>query len=112
MELTPREIFKAMNDKHENLKDCEGMVVAPVAVHTHTYTAQDGAEHQVLVIKNGHDGKFYKTEVKAFIEKFMKYMESFGALPDSEKPDIVIVINQSKKGNRYVNFDLVDSDDD
>lgn len=111
MELTPRELFKAMNDKHENLKDCEGMIVSPVAVHTHTYTAQDGSEHQVLVIKNGHDGKFYKTEVKAFIEKFLKYEESFGALPDEEKPDIVIVINQSKKGNRYVNFDLVDTDD-
>ena len=110
MELTAKELFKAMNDKHENLKDCEGMIVAPVAVHTHTYTAQDGTEHSVLVIKNGHDGKFYKTEVKAFIEKFLKYEEAFGALPDAEKPDIVIVINQSKKGNRYVNFDLVDKD--
>lgn len=110
MDLTPCELFKAMNDKHENLKDCEGMIVSPVAVHTHTYTAQDGTEHQVLVIKNGKDGKFYKTEVKAFIEKFLKYEESFGSLPDAEKPDIVIIINQSKKGNRYVNFDLVDND--
>ena len=107
MELTRLELFKAMNDKHENLKDCEGMIISPVAVHTHTYTAADGSEHSVLVIKNGKDGKFYKTEVKAFIEKFMKYMESFGDLPDEEKPDIVIVINQSKKGNKYVNFDLM-----
>lgn len=107
MELTRAELFKAMNDKHENLKDCEGMVVSPVAVHTHTYTAADGTEHSVLVIKNGKDGKFYKTEVKAFIEKFMKYMEAFGDLPDDEKPDIVITLNQSKKGNRYVNFDLI-----
>ena len=107
MELTRAELFKAMNDKHENLKDCEGMILAPVAVHTHTYTASDGSEHSVLVIKNGKDNKFYKTEVKAFIEKFMKYMEAFGDLPDEEKPDIVIVLNQSKKGNKYVNFDLV-----
>ena len=107
MELTKMELFKAMNDKHENLKDCEGMIISPVAVHTHTYTAADGTEHSVLVIKNGKDGKFYKTEVKAFIEKFMKYMEAFGDSPDEEKPDIVIVLNQSKKGNRYVTFDLV-----
>lgn len=107
MELTPMELFKAMNDKHENLKNCEGMIISPVGVHTHTYTGTDGTEHQVLVIKNGKDGKFYKTEVKAFIEKFMKYMESFGSLPDEEKPEIVIVLNVSKKNNKYVNFDLV-----
>lgn len=110
MELSAKELFKAMNDKHTNIRDCEGMIVSPVAVHTHTYTAQDGSEHQVLVIKNGHDGKFYKTEVKAFIEKFLKYEEAFGALPDEEKPDIVIILNTSKKGNRYVTFDLVDKD--
>ena len=108
MELTRAELFKAMNDSHTNFKDCEGMVVAPVAVHTHTYTASDGSEHSVLVIKNGKDGKFYKTEVKAFIEKFLRYQGAFGDLPDEEKPDIVIVMNQSKKGNRYVNFDLID----
>ena len=107
MELTRAELFKAMNDKHTNLKDCEGMIISPVAVHTHTYTAADGSEHAVLVIKNGKDNQFYKTEVKAFIEKFMKYEEAVGDLPDDEKPDIVVVLNQSKKGNRYVNFDLV-----
>ena len=109
MELTRAELFKAMNDKHTNLKDCEGMIISPVAVHTHTYTATDGSEHSVLVIKNGKDGLFYKTEVKAFIEKFMKYMEAFGDLPDEEKPEITIVLNQSKKGNKYVSFDLIDN---
>ena len=107
MELTRTELFKAMNDKHTNLKDCEGQIIAPVAVHTHTYTAQDGSEHSVLVIKDGKTGEFFKTEVKAFIEKFIKYQEAFGDLPDEEKPEIVIKVNQSKKGNRYVNFDLV-----
>lgn len=107
MELTRAEVFKAMNDKHTNLKDCEGMIIKPVAVHTHTYTAGDGSDHAVLVIKNGRDGEFYKTEVKAFIEKFTKYLEAFGDLPDDEKPEIVIVLNVSKKGNKYVNFDLV-----
>lgn len=107
MELTRTELFKAMNDKHTNLKDCEGMIISPVAVHTHTYTASDGTEHAVLVIKNGKDGEFYKTEVKAFIEKFLKYQEAFGDCSDEEKPEIKIVMNVSKKGNKYVNFDLV-----
>ena len=107
MELTAAEKFKAMNDKHTNLKDCEGRAISPVAVVTYTYTGTDGSEHSVLVIKDGKSGEFFKTEVKAFIEKFMKYMDAFGALPDDEKPDIIIVINTSKKGNRYVNFDLI-----
>lgn len=108
MELTPKELFKAMNDKHTNLKDCEGLIIKPVACHTHQYTGTDEKEHTVLVIKNGKDGQFYKTEVKAFIEKYLKYEESFGHLPDEDKPEIVIVINTSKKNNKYVNFDLVD----
>lgn len=111
MELTRIELFKAMNDKHTNLKECDGMIISPVAVHTHSYTASDGTEHQVLVIKNGKDGKFYKTEVKAFIEKFIKYMEAFGDCPDEEKPEIVIVMNKSKKGNQYVTFDLVTAEE-
>lgn len=109
MELTQMELFKAMNDRHKNLKECEGMIISPVAVHTYTYTAADGSQHSVLVIKNGKDGRFYKTEVKAFIEKFLKYQEAFGDVPDEEKPDIVIVINVSKKGNKYVNFDLAEN---
>ena len=109
MELTKMELFKAMNDRHENLKDCEGMIISPVAYHTHTYSDADGKEHAVLVIKDGKTGKMYKTEVKAFIEKFLKYDEAFGDAPDSEKPDIVIILNTSKQGNRYVNFDLMPS---
>ena len=106
MELSRQQLFSAMNDKHDNLKDCEGLVIQPVATHIHTYTATDGSEHSVLVILNGKDGKFYKTEVKAFQEKFLKYLEAFGDLPDEEKPEIIIKLNVSKKGNKYVNFDL------
>ena len=111
MELTKMELFKAMNDKHTNLKDCEGMIISPVAYHTHQYADADGKVHSVLVIKNGKDGKMYKTEVQAFIEKFLKYDEAFGESSDEEKPEIVIVLNTSKKGNKYVNFDLVDTGD-
>ena len=109
MELTKMELFKAMNDRHKNLKDCESQIISPVAHHTHTYSGADGKEHAVLVIKDGKTGQMYKTEVKAFIEKFLKYDEAFGDAPDSEKPDIVIILNTSKKGNRYVNFDLMPS---
>ena len=109
MELTKMELFKAMNDKHTNLRDCEGMVISPVATHTHQYCDADGKMHSVLVIKNGKDGQMYKTEVSAFIEKFLKYEEAFGDEPDENKPDIVIVLNTSNKGNKYVNFDLVNA---
>ena len=108
MELTGIQKFKAMNDKHTNLRDCEGLLIAPVAFHTHQYQDADGKDHTVLVIYNGLDQTMYKTEVMAFIEKFMKYDESFGTMPDEEKPKIQIVINTSKKGNRYVNFELVE----
>ena len=37
------------------------------------YSDADGKLHNVLVIKNGLDGQMYKTEVSAFIEKFLKY---------------------------------------
>lgn len=107
MELTRLELFKAMNDRHTNLKECEGLIIKPVAYHTHQYSDADGKMHSVLVIKNGIDGVMYKTEVQAFIEKFLKYDEAFGEEPDENKPDIVIVLNTSKKGNKYVNFDLV-----
>ena len=109
MELTKLELFKAMNDKHTNLKDCEGLVISPVAYHTHQYSDADGKLHSVLVIKDGKSGEMYKTEVQAFIEKFLKYDEAFGEEPDDQKPDIVIVLNISKKGNKYVNFDLVNA---
>lgn len=110
MELTGIQKFKAMNDKHENLKDCEGMIIKPVAYHIHNYEDTKGKEHTVLVILNGHDQKMYKTEVAAFIEKFTKYDDSFGDMPDDEKPDIVVTILTSKAGNRYVGFDLVEAE--
>ena len=109
MNLTPVEIFKAMNGTGiTNVKECEGLVIKPVAFHTHQYESQDGKEHTVLVIKNGKDDKMYKTEVQAFIKKFLAYDEAFGQLPDEQKPDIVIQLQTSKKGNSYVNFDVID----
>ena len=51
----------------------------------------------------------YKTEVKAFIQKFMQYLEAFGDEADESKPDIIITLNTSKKNNKYVNFDLIEA---
>ena len=107
-ELTRAEIFKAMNDRHVNIKEMDGQEIHPVAFHTHNYMDAEGKPHSVLVIKDGDSGKMYKTEVQAFIEKFMSYDEAFGELPDEEKPRIVINCRVSKKGNKYANFDLVD----
>ena len=53
MELTKMELFKAMNDKHTNLRDCEGMIISPVASHTHTYSDADGK--QIVSARRGKD---------------------------------------------------------
>lgn len=108
MELTRAEIFKAMNDSHRNVKEIDGETIQPVAFHTHQYLDADGKQHSVLVIKDGLTGEMFKTEVMAFIEKFMSYDEAFGTMPDEEKPAIRISCKVSKKGNKYANFELVD----
>lgn len=110
MEFSGIQKFKALNDRHPNLRDCEGLVIKPVGFHTHQYDDSDGKTHTVLVIYNALDKTMYKTEVQAFIDKFLSYDESFGNLPDEEKPEITIILNTSKKGNKYVNFELVDTE--
>ena len=105
--MTPVEIFKAMNgDGTVNVRECEGLVIVPEDFHIHTYESQDGKEHLVLVIKNAKDGGLYKTEVQAFIKKFLAYDEAFGNLPDEEKPEMIVVLVKSQKGNTYVTFDV------
>ena len=109
MELTRTEIFRAMNAMDvTNLKECDAVIMLPVASHAHTYEDAEGKEHHVLVIKDGKSGQLYKTEVQAFIKKYMAYEEAFGTLPDNEKPVMIIKLTLSKKGNRYVSFDIAD----
>lgn len=111
MELSRTELFRAMNSQDvQNVKELEGEAILPVGCHTHTYEDQDGKEHQVLVIKDWLTGKLFKTEVQAFIKKFMAYLEAFETLPDEDRPFMLIKANVSKKGNRYANFDVVDRD--
>ena len=109
MELTSIELFRAKNgDGVQNVRECEGQIIKPVAFTTKRYIGQDEKEHEVLIIKDGKTGGMFKTEVKAFIEKFRDYVESFMDAEDDEKPDIVIILKKSKKNNTYVNFDLVE----
>ena len=111
MELSRTELFRAMNSQDvRNVKELEGEAIIPVGCHTHTYEDQEGKEHQVLVIKDGLTGQLIKTEVQAFIKKFMAYDEAFGLVPDEEKPQIVVQLVTSKKGNKYVTFDVQDVD--
>lgn len=109
MEMTRVEIFKAMQGIGiTNVKEAEGTIISPAAFHTHTYEDQDGKEHSVLVIKDGKTGTLFKTEVQAFIKKFLAYDEAFGSCDDSEKPNIVFTCKTSKKGNKYADFDIMD----
>ena len=108
-ELTARELVRAKNgDGVENVRDCEGEILRPVAFTTKQYIGRDEKEHSVLIFKDGKNGGMYKTEVRAFIEKFKDYMDSFGEVPDEEKPEIVIILTKSQKGNTYVTFDLAE----
>lgn len=109
MELTRTEIFRAINSMDvTNIKEAEGQIILPVASHTHSYEDQEGKEHNVLVIKDGKTGELFKTEVQAFIKKFLAYDEAFGTLEDAKKPVMVIKLTSSKKGNKYVTFDIKD----
>ena len=111
MELSRTELFRAMNSQDvRNVKELEGEAILPVGCHTHTYEDQEGKEHQVLVIKDGLTGQLIKTEVQAFIKKFMAYLEAFETLPDDDRPFMLIKATVSKKGNRYANFDVIDRD--
>ena len=52
----------------------------------------------------------YRTEVAAFIDKYLKYKDAFGDLADEEKPKIVFSPRKSKAGNNYTDFDVQDID--
>ena len=85
MELTAKELFRAKNgDGVQNIKDCEGQIIHPVAFTTKRYIGLDEKEHEVLIIKDGKSGGMFKTEVKAFIEKYRDFEESFGECSDDD----------------------------
>lgn len=89
--------------KLPNVKDIIGKTVTPVHVLEAEYTDTDGEVHSVMSVDFGSDG-IYRTEVGAFIEEMRNYWAVFGE--DEEKPAIIIIGKQSKRGNSFVSFDV------
>lgn len=87
-----------------NLKECIGEVVVVVAMQEHEYTDPAGEVHVVMALKFA-DGRYYRTEVGAFREAFKDFWEYFSE--EENKPEIMITGKTSKRGNDYVNFDVV-----
>lgn len=68
-----------------------------------------GELHTVLALSIlGTENTIYRTEVKAFIEKFRTYAEVFGDVPPAERPYIKITGKTSRKKNEYISFDICD----
>lgn len=87
-----------------NVKECIGEVVRVDAIAVNQYTDPDGEVHNVMALKLA-DGRYYRTEVAAFIEAMNDFWSYFG--DDDEKPEIMIIGKSSKRGNEYVNFEVV-----
>lgn len=94
-----------------NLKELINQKVKPLKWEFSDYTDSDGEVHNVLAMElELLDGKrgIYRTEVRAFIEKFNHYTDIFGTEPVEDRPAIVITGVKSQRGNPYINFELVE----
>lgn len=87
-----------------NVKECIGEVVRVDAIAVNQYNGPDGEVHTVMALKLA-DGRYFRTEVAAFIEAMNDFWSYFG--DDDEKPEIMIIGKSSKRGNEYVNFEVV-----
>lgn len=87
-----------------NIKECIGEIVRVDAVAVNQYADPDGVLHNVMALKLA-DGRYYRTEVAAFIEEMNDFWSYFG--DDDEKPEIMIIGKNSKRGNEYVKFEVV-----
>ena len=96
----------------KNLKELINRRVKPMKWEFSDYTDSDGEIHTVLAMELETDDPkingIYRTEVKAFIEKFRVYMDVFGNVPIEERPLIMITGVKSQRGNPYINFDIVE----
>lgn len=72
------------------------------------YVDADGTYHNVLSLSIAGTGDIYRTEVRAFIEKFKTYVDVFGDLAADERPYIKITGRTSKKRNEYISFIITD----
>lgn len=106
MNLTKMEQYKMTRTQNmPNIKEIIGETVRPVAMAVHEYTDPSSGEvHTVMAVKL-EDGRYYRTEVGAFIEAFNDYWNFFEE--EAEKPEILITGKTSKRGNEYVNFDVI-----
>lgn len=93
-----------------NLKSHIGEVLRIEKWEFSEYQDVDGVFHSVLAVKIADSNDIYRTEVKAFTEKFKQYIEVFGNEPVNDRPRILITGKQSKKRNEYISFTLVDDD--
>ena len=91
-----------------NLKTHIGEVLAIEKWETSEYVDADGIPHCVLSLSIHGTGDIYRTEVRAFIEKFRTYIDVFGDCPVDQRPLIKITGRTSKKRNEYISFDIVD----
>lgn len=97
---------------NKNIKDLIDELVRPLSWEKTAYYDNEDIQHTVLSIKfEWSDGTtsttdIYRTEVKAFIEKFGYYVEVFGELPPAEHPRIKITGKKSQRGNKYISFEL------
>ena len=72
------------------------------------YCDVSGELHTVLALSVLGTDDIYRTEVKAFIEKFRTYAEVFGDIPAAERPYIKITGKTSRKKNEYISFEICD----
>lgn len=91
-----------------NLKAHIGEVLVIERWELSDYVDSDGAPHTVLALKVKDEKEYLRTEVKAFIDKFNKYVAVFGDEPLEDRPALKITGKTSRKKNDYISFDLVD----
>lgn len=88
-----------------NIKEIIGETVTVIAMAEREYVNEDGEVHNVLAMKLA-DGRYYRTETAAFMEAFRDFWDFFA--DEAEKPAIKIVGKRSRKGNDFVNFEVVE----
>lgn len=100
--------MKVTSDR-KNIKELIGKQVKPIKWEYTKYEDADGESHVVLAIDLIVEGTrdIYRTETQAFIQKFGVYAEVFGDDPEDERPMIEITGKNSKRGNKYVNFEVI-----
>lgn len=107
MELTKIQRYKLMQTATmPNIKEIIGETIRVTHSMLNDYADKEGELHTVLSIRTA-DGKYYRTEVKIFLDNFAKYWECFGE-DEADRPAIRIVGTKSQRGNPGVNFEIIE----